>query len=61
MKYAMAQLEIFYNIQLIKVEGNKLSFTEFGHILGKASQKIWDSIIRTFCMYSDENGRGYSQ
>lgn len=42
MRYAINQLENFYNIQLIKTEGNKISFTEFGHILGKFSEQIYN-------------------
>jgi DNA-binding transcriptional LysR family regulator len=42
MKYAVTQLEAFYGLNLINIEGNKLGFTEFGHILGEYSQKIFD-------------------
>ena len=42
MKYAVTQLESFYGLKLVNIEGNKLGFTEFGHILGKYSQKIFD-------------------
>lgn len=40
MKYAVDQLESYYGVQLIKVNGNKLSFTEFGHILGYKTAEI---------------------
>ena len=42
MKYAVEQLESFYGVKLIKVEGNKLNFTDFGHILGEYSKKIYE-------------------
>ena len=45
MKYAVTQLENFYGVQLINVKGNKLTFTEFGHILGKQSKKVYDNNI----------------
>jgi DNA-binding transcriptional LysR family regulator len=42
MKYAVTQLESFYGLKLVNIEGNKLGFTEFGHILGSYSQRIFD-------------------
>jgi DNA-binding transcriptional LysR family regulator len=45
MKYAVTQLEELYDIQLVKVEGNKLNFTEFGHVLGELSKKVFDTNI----------------
>ncbi len=42
MKYAVDQLESFYGVKLIKTSGNKLDFTEFGHILGRESEKIFN-------------------
>ena len=46
MKYAVTQLEDFYGVQLIKVKGNKLEFTEFGDILGEQSEVIFRQNIK---------------
>ncbi len=45
MKYAVKQLEAFYGVRLVKTSGNKLDFTEFGHILGRESEKIYNENI----------------
>lgn len=42
MRYALSQLENFYSVKLVKTEGNKLDFTEFGHILGRYAEKIFN-------------------
>ena len=46
MKYTVTQLEDFYGVQLIKVTGNKLDFTEFGHLLGEQAEKVFNLNIK---------------
>jgi DNA-binding transcriptional LysR family regulator len=41
MSYAVDQLEAFYGVQLIRVHGNRLEFTEFGHIIGGVAQQVF--------------------
>ncbi|MBN2546671.1 MAG: LysR family transcriptional regulator [Spirochaetes bacterium] len=50
MKYAVQQLEKYYNVQLIKIKGNMFEFTEFGHILGEQVKKIYDININIYTM-----------
>ncbi len=42
MKYAVTQLENFYQVQLIRVIGNKLEFTDFGHLLGEQAEQVYN-------------------
>lgn len=42
MKYTVDQLENFYKVQLVRVIGNKLEFTDFGHLLGEHAEQIYN-------------------
>jgi len=42
MKNAIKLLEEFYNVQLVNVKGNRVEFTEFGEILGKQAEQIFN-------------------
>ena len=42
MRYTVTQLENFYGVQLVRVIGNKLEFTEFGELLGEQAEQIFN-------------------
>ena len=42
MRYTVTQLENFYGVQLVRIIGNKLEFTEFGHLLGEQAEQIFN-------------------
>lgn len=42
MRYTVTQLENFYGVQLVRIIGNKLEFTEFGNLLGAQAEQIYN-------------------